>query len=404
MSRDFDTPTSARAAPAPRLDRHRGPILPLVGAAAFLLFYLAVSPVAGPLQGRSIPLPGAPQDQVYAYLVSSTGASFATGVLQGLSVLGLAVVLVSPVRKVDRDEPTSRPRVVATVAGGIAVLAMLITVTLSIVLGVSASTASPGTLVALRNAAFIAGGVVHVVALGVFVLLVSRAPRWSRSVRVFGLVAAIPAILSVASTLWFYASVLLPVGRLLCMAWLVIAAISLPRPDRRRRMIPDRDRPPEVDAARTGIFWAGVSGRLPKLPAARTLGFQLIEADTERGTITVQFDGAEAFTNPKGEVLGGFLAAMLYDTVGPALLATLPAGWFIETDNLAVVFRAPAATGRLTGYGHVLSRHTRSSELAGELVDRHGTLVATATATARIVPWPPPERDRVLRRPPPEEG
>jgi hypothetical protein len=31
----------------------------------------------------------------------------------------------------------------------------------------------------------------------------------------------------------------------------------------------------------------------------------------------------EAFTKPMGNVLGAFLAAMLYDTVGPALLATL---------------------------------------------------------------------------------
>jgi len=42
-------------------------------------------------------------------------------------------------------------------------------------------------------------------------------------------VAGVPAVLSVLSLLWFYASVLLPLGRLLCMTWLVVAAVSLLR-------------------------------------------------------------------------------------------------------------------------------------------------------------------------------
>ena len=78
---------------------------------------------------------------------------------------------------------------------------------------------------------------------------------------------------------------------------------------------------------RTGMFWDGVAGRAPIPPAARTLGFELLDADPDAGSITVAFAATEAFTNPFGEVLGGFLAAMLYDTVGPALLATfLPVG------------------------------------------------------------------------------
>ena len=54
-----------------------------------------------------------------------------------------------------------------------------------------------------------------------------------------------------------------------------------------------------------------------------TLGFQFVQADVELGTIEVAFEATEDFTNPMGNVLGAFLAAMLYDTVGPALLATL---------------------------------------------------------------------------------
>ena len=103
------------------------------------------------------------------------------------------------------------------------------------------------------------------------------------------------------------------------------------------------------------------------------------------GSITVAFAGTDAFTNPFGEVLGGFLAAMLYDTVGPALLATLPPGRFIETLELHTKFVRPAGTGRLIGRGRVVGVDGELAELDGALHDAAGRVVATATATARIV-------------------
>ena len=133
------------------------------------------------------------------------------------------------------------------------------------------------------------------------------------------------------------------------------------------------------------MFWDGVAGRAPIPPAARTLGFELLDADPDAGSITVAFAATEAFTNPFGEVLGGFLAAMLYDTVGPALLATLPAGRFIETLELHTKFVRPAGTGRLIGRGRVVGVDGELAELDGALDDGAGHVVATATATARIV-------------------
>ena len=136
---------------------------------------------------------------------------------------------------------------------------------------------------------------------------------------------------------------------------------------------------------RTGAFWDGVAGRVPMPNAARTLGFELVDTDPERGTITVAFAGVEAFTNPFGEVLGGFLSAMLYDTLGPALLATLPAGKFIETLDMHTAFVRPAATGRLIGRGRVVAVHGDVAELDATLADATGEVVATATAKARII-------------------
>jgi hypothetical protein len=55
------------------------------------------------------------------------------------------------------------------------------------------------------------------------------------------------------------------------------------------------------------------------------------------------------------EVLG-FQAAILYDTVGPALLATLEPDQFQSTLQLDVHFLRPVRPGRITGKGRVVHR------------------------------------------------
>src|SRR6266508_4241861 len=62
---------------------------------------------------------------------------------------------------------------------------------------------------------------------------------------------------------------------------------------------------------RSGLFWDAIHGRAPMPPAASTLGFHLISADPDHGLSTVGSVPTRSFTNPFGEVLGGFIAAML---------------------------------------------------------------------------------------------
>ncbi|MCW3840517.1 hypothetical protein ONA70_10460 [Micromonospora yasonensis] len=206
-------------------------VVPLVGAATFLLAYLTVNIATRVLSSDAMPLPGVPKAEVYEYFRTNTSSSLAIGVLQGLSVLGLAVVVAGRLTGAGSDgiSAGSRRRRWALAAGIVAVLSMALSALLSVVLGIVAPGGSVDTVVTLRDLSFVLGGVVHVVALGVFVWLVSRARGWTRPVRVFGVAAAVPAMLSVVSAVWFYGSVLLPVGRLLCMAWVVAAGISLLR-------------------------------------------------------------------------------------------------------------------------------------------------------------------------------
>jgi uncharacterized protein (TIGR00369 family) len=136
---------------------------------------------------------------------------------------------------------------------------------------------------------------------------------------------------------------------------------------------------------REGPFWDVMLGRKPAPPAAATLGFKLLDIDAEQGTIRVQFEGKEQFLNPMGNVQGGFLCAMLDDTLGPALVATLPKDHFAPTIELKVSFIKPAKPGVFVGTGRVVSRGGTIAFLSGELSTEQGELIATATATARIV-------------------
>jgi uncharacterized protein (TIGR00369 family) len=147
---------------------------------------------------------------------------------------------------------------------------------------------------------------------------------------------------------------------------------------------------------REGPFWDAAEGRIPLPAAAATLGWELVSADPDNGTIEVAFRATEAFLNPAGAVQGGFLAAMLDDTLGPALVAGLDPGDFAPTTDLHVQFLRPARPGRLLGRGRVVRRGREIGFLAGELLDEDGAVVAVATATVQI-------RTQMLRGETPEE-
>ncbi len=141
---------------------------------------------------------------------------------------------------------------------------------------------------------------------------------------------------------------------------------------------------PADSSSRSGPFWDVMEGRVPPPPAAKLLGFELVSVDPQAGTIEVAFTASEQFLNPAGVIQGGLLAAMLDDTLGPALVATLSDGEWAPTTDLHVQFLSPARPGRLIGRGRVVRRGTQVAFLAGELSDEHRNVVATATATATI--------------------
>jgi uncharacterized protein (TIGR00369 family) len=114
---------------------------------------------------------------------------------------------------------------------------------------------------------------------------------------------------------------------------------------------------------KNSFFWKVVDGKLPPPPCARTLGCEFTEIDGERGSVEIKFEAKPEFLNSAGNVQGGFLAAMLDDTMGPALLATLDAGELAATVNLNVQFHRPAkaAAGKSASSAANCPKTTRSS-------------------------------------------
>jgi acyl-coenzyme A thioesterase PaaI-like protein len=87
-------------------------------------------------------------------------------------------------------------------------------------------------------------------------------------------------------------------------------------------------------SGRSGAFWDAVEGRAPMPRAAATLGLEFIDADAENGTIELAF---------------------------------------------------AATPGRIVGKGRVVHRDGDMAFLEASLIDSHQTIIATATATARVI-------------------
>jgi len=128
-----------------------------------------------------------------------------------------------------------------------------------------------------------------------------------------------------------------------------------------------------------------VFDRFPLPPASKMLGWTLRAVDIEAGTIEIGFTADERFVNPAGTVQGGFLAAMLDDTQGPALFAMTQGAVYAPTVGFTTSFIKPARPGRFVGKGRVVSVGKTIVFTEAELFDEAGELVARATFTNRAM-------------------
>ena len=117
-------------------------------------------------------------------------------------------------------------------------------------------------------------------------------------------------------------------------------------------------------------------------PVAVLLGWSLVAINPQEGTIEVAFDGRPEFANPTGHIQGGLLAAMLDDTLGPALFAMTEGREFGTTIDLHTHFLRPVPVGPITTKGRVTRKGRSVAFMEGQLFDGAGNLAARATGSA----------------------
>ena len=137
-------------------------------------------------------------------------------------------------------------------------------------------------------------------------------------------------------------------------------------------------------AARSGLEILRGAGDGPMPPCSAHLGWEAI--DISPGVARVRFTARPEFCNPMGHVQGGFIAAMLDDAMGPAAFSMLDEGTFAPTLEMKVTFLRPARPGTLIGEGRVVRMTGGVAFLEGLLFSEDGELLATSTATARLLP------------------
>jgi uncharacterized protein (TIGR00369 family) len=140
-----------------------------------------------------------------------------------------------------------------------------------------------------------------------------------------------------------------------------------------------------VSATRSGydVLRAATEGGEALPPCSALLGWRALSI--EPGRVRAEFHAPASFCNPHGTVQGGFIAAMLDDAMGPAGFTLLDEGAFAPTLEMKVSYLRPARPGRFVGEGRVVQKSRGVLFLEGHLVAEDGTVVAMATATARIV-------------------
>jgi uncharacterized protein (TIGR00369 family) len=120
-------------------------------------------------------------------------------------------------------------------------------------------------------------------------------------------------------------------------------------------------------------------------PSSKLLGWHLLDARPKQGWIRIGFDGKAGFCNPAGFIQGGILSAMLDDTMGPAVFVMTEGRLYTATITMTVNFLAPAKPGPIVGEADVTQLGKTVAFVAGRLMAADGTVLATATTSARLV-------------------
>jgi uncharacterized protein (TIGR00369 family) len=129
-----------------------------------------------------------------------------------------------------------------------------------------------------------------------------------------------------------------------------------------------------------------VDGTLPLNPMAKTLGYDIVEAESGRVVITAEPN--DTHLNPAGGVHGGLSATLLDSCMGLAIQSTLEKGVGSTTLEFKISLVRPITpeTGLITAEGVVLNCGRRVGTAEGRITDLKERLLAHGTTTCLIFP------------------
>jgi uncharacterized protein (TIGR00369 family) len=143
---------------------------------------------------------------------------------------------------------------------------------------------------------------------------------------------------------------------------------------------------PEQQKAMSGLEFAKglASGTLPLNTIARTLGYDVVEA--ESGRVAVTITPTAAHLNPWGTVHGGLTATLLDSCMGLAVHSMLDKGLSSTTleFKISLVRAITLELGAIRAEGKVLNCGRRVATAEGRVMDIKGRLLAHGTTTCLI--------------------
>lgn len=123
--------------------------------------------------------------------------------------------------------------------------------------------------------------------------------------------------------------------------------------------------------------------RFPRGPMAEMVGWNCI--GFEDGELTLGFDPKPFFCNPMGMIHGGFVASMLDESMGSAILATTGGKSIGATISVTIDFMRPAMLGVLSTTARVRNLGKTIAFVEAELWSAEHKLLAKSTASFKLV-------------------
>jgi uncharacterized protein (TIGR00369 family) len=127
------------------------------------------------------------------------------------------------------------------------------------------------------------------------------------------------------------------------------------------------------------------SSRRP--PCSETLGLRVTHIQQADRLVRAEFTAAPAFANPSGAVQGGFIAAMLDETMSICAIVASNITMNAPTLELKVSYLRPLFPGLATCEARILKWGQSICFIEGELRNPEGELVAKASATQAPKPF-----------------